>query len=194
MVGLDSKPLQVPGGRALSQQQVVGAVLNSLYRRADWTPLLQALTTASHGDGQALLKLADEGNHRNPDCSYGQINDAFPAVRCLDSRASSVRAAERSAEREAKKAPILGPLSGPDLICPLWPVAPAPKEPRITAKGAAPILVLGTTGDPATPTRRGCEPAKASCNITTRAVQSRSYPRPRLSRHGVQWRIACSLL
>src|SRR3954471_6904487 len=151
LLGLDSRPLQVRGGRALSQQQGVGAVLNSLYRRADWTPLLQALTTASQGDGRALLKLADEGNFRNPDGSYGQINDAFPAVRCLDSRASSVRAAERSAEREAKKAPILGPLSGPDLICPLWPVVPAPKAPRITAKGAAPILVLGTTGDPATP-------------------------------------------
>ena len=28
---------------------------------------------------------------------------------------------------------------------------PAPQEPKITGAGAAPILVLGTTGDPATP-------------------------------------------
>jgi hypothetical protein len=62
-----------------------------------------------------------------------------------------VRAAERSAKQQAKRAPILRPLSGPDLVCPLWPVAPAAKEPRITAKGAAPIVVVGTTGDPATP-------------------------------------------
>jgi pimeloyl-ACP methyl ester carboxylesterase len=149
--GLDARPLQVPGGRALSQQQGVSGTLNSLYGRGDWAPLLKALTAARRGDGQPLLKLADEGNYRGPDGSYGQINDAFPAVRCQDSRASSVRAAERSAKQQAKRAPILGPLSGPDLVCPLWPVAPAPKEPRITAKGAAPIVVVGTTGDPATP-------------------------------------------
>ena len=148
---LDAKPLPVPGGRALSQQQGVSGTLNSLYGRADWAPLLKALAAARRGDGQPLLKLADEGNFRSPDGSYGQINDAFPAVRCQDSRASSVRAAERSARQQAKRAPIIGRLAGPDLICPLWPVPPAPKEPRITARGAAPIVVVGTTGDPATP-------------------------------------------
>jgi len=150
LVGLDGQPLPVDG-RALSQQQGVQGTLNSLYGRDDWPPLLKALTAATRGDGRELLALADQGNYRNRDGSYGQINDAFPAVRCLDSRASSVRAAERSAKRQAKKARILGPLSGPDLVCPLWPVAPAPKAPRITARGAAPIVVLGTTGDPATP-------------------------------------------
>jgi pimeloyl-ACP methyl ester carboxylesterase len=149
--GLDAKPLQVAGGRLLSQQQAVGGTLNSLYGRGDWPPLLQALAAARRGDGQPLLKLADEGNFRRPDGSYGQINDAFPAVRCQDSRASSVRTAERSAAQQAKRAPVLGPLFGPDLVCPLWPVAPAPKEPRIRAAGAAPIVVVGTTGDPATP-------------------------------------------
>jgi len=149
--GLDGKPLTVPGGRVLTQQLGVEGVVNSLYGRDDWRPLLQALTGAVDGDARALLALADAGNFRASDGSYGQINDAFPAIRCLDSRATSVRDARRSAQREAKKAPVLGPLSGADLVCPLWPVPPAPRQPRITAEGAAPILVLGTTGDPATP-------------------------------------------
>jgi len=149
--GLDRTPLQV-GGRALSQQQGVQGTLNSLYGRDDWPRLLKALAAARQGDGRELLVLADEGNFRDPhNGSYGQINDAFPAVRCLDSQTTSVRAAERSAARQVRRAPILGPLSGPDLVCPLWPVAPAPKQPKITADGAAPIVVLGTTGDPATP-------------------------------------------
>ena len=49
------------------------------------------------------------------------------------------------------EAPILGRLNGPDLVCPLWPVKPAPKQPKIDADGAPPIVVIGTTGDPATP-------------------------------------------
>ena len=148
---LDGKPLQVQD-RTLSQQQGVQGTLNSLYGRDDWPPLLEALASARQGDGRGLLALADKGVFRDPrDGSYGQINDAFPAVRCLDSRAASVRAAERSADRQARRAPLLGPLSGADLVCPLWPVAPAPRQPEITADGAAPIVVLGTTGDPATP-------------------------------------------
>ena len=63
----------------------------------------------------------------------------------------SVRAAVRRSQTLIKKAPIIGPFWGPDLTCPLWPVAPAPPTPKIIGRGAAPIIVIGTTGDPATP-------------------------------------------
>jgi pimeloyl-ACP methyl ester carboxylesterase len=151
LASLDEKPLTTAGGRVLSQQQGVQGLVSPLYGRAQWPDLLRALTAAVGGDGRALLALADRGNYRNPDGTYGQINDAFPAVRCADSQETSVARAEREAAAVAKKAPVLGPFSGPDLVCPLWPVAPAPEAPRITAAGAAPIVVLGTTGDPATP-------------------------------------------
>ncbi|MFD0885739.1 alpha/beta hydrolase [Streptosporangium algeriense] len=36
------------------------------------------------------------------------------------------------------------------LACAYWPIEPAPKE-KIDAQGAAPILVVGTKRDPATP-------------------------------------------
>lgn len=150
LTGLDAQPLTV-GARQLSQAQAVQGVVDPLYERGDWPVLLKALAAADEGNGQDLLALADAGNFRNGNGAYGQIAYSFPAIRCLDSQATSVAAAERSAKRDSEKAPLLGPLGGPDLVCPLWPVAPAPKEPRITAKGAAPIVVVGTTGDPATP-------------------------------------------
>jgi len=149
--GLDANPLPGANGRVLSQQQGVQGVVDALYSRDDWSVLADAIATASGGDGTKLLALADAGNFRSADGTYGQINYSFPAVRCLDSRDVSVAKAQREAERVKKKAPVLGPLAGADLVCPLWSVAPAPKEPKITGEGAAPILVLGTTGDPATP-------------------------------------------
>ncbi|WP_375426608.1 alpha/beta hydrolase [uncultured Friedmanniella sp.] len=150
LTGLDGRPLPV-GDRQLSQAQGVQGVVDPLYERDDWPRLLKALETAEKGNGRDLLELADAGNFRSSNGTYGQIVDAFPAIRCLDSQDTSVAAAEREAKRDGELAPLLGPLAGPDLVCPLWPVAPAPKEPKITATGARPIVVVGTTGDPATP-------------------------------------------
>ena len=151
LAGLDEAPLGTPGGRLLSQQQAVQGLVTSLYGREQWTSLLPALSAAVEGDGRGLLALADRGNLRYQDGTYGQLNASFPAIRCLDSQAASVTGAQRAAKRLVRKAPVLGPFAGADLVCPLWPVAPAPKQPRIDAEGAPPIVVLGTTGDPATP-------------------------------------------
>ena len=150
---LDQQPLEVEGGRTLSQQQGVEAVFYSMYGgRGSWPELRDALTAAIlDGDGGGLLQLADASNRRNPDGTYGQLNYAFPAIRCLDSQDDSVRAAEKRLAEESRRAPILGRLNGPDLACPLWPVKSAPKQPAVDGDGAPAILVIGTTGDPATP-------------------------------------------
>jgi hypothetical protein len=46
---------------------------------------------------------------------------------------------------------VLAPFNGADVYCPLWPVAPAPKTGRLHRVGDRPVVVVGTTGDPATP-------------------------------------------
>ena len=102
-------------------------------------------------DGRSLLTLGDRSNFRQDDGSYDQLNYSFPAVRCLDSQDASVREVERRYARVSKAAPVLGRLGGADLTCVLWPVASAPPPPVIDAVGARPIVVIGTTGDPATP-------------------------------------------
>ena len=149
---LDQRPLAV-GPRMLSQQQGLEAVFFSLYAgQSGWDVLLGALNEAVFtGRGDGLLRLADVSNQRGADGRYGQISYAFPAIRCLDSPDRSVRAAQRRLASAALRAPVLGRLGGADLLCPLWPVASAPELPTVTADGAPPIVVIGTTGDPATP-------------------------------------------
>jgi pimeloyl-ACP methyl ester carboxylesterase len=151
--GLDQQPLEVSGGRNLSQQQGVEAVFYSMYGgTSSWPRLRDALTTAIFDkNGGGLLELADASDRRDRDGRYGQLNYAFPAIRCLDSQDDSVREAQDRLAKESRSAPILGRLNGPDLACPLWPVKPAPKQPVVDAVGAPPIVIIGTTGDPATP-------------------------------------------
>ena len=150
---LDQQPLAVDGGRSLSQQQGVEAVFYAMYGgKTSWTGLRDALTAAIFdGDGSGLMQLADASDRRDRDGTYGQLIYSFPAIRCLDSRGDSVRGAQKRLAEESRRAPILGRLNGPDLACPLWPVKPGPKQPAVDANGAPPILVIGTTGDPATP-------------------------------------------
>jgi pimeloyl-ACP methyl ester carboxylesterase len=151
--GLDQQPLDSAVGRTLSQQQGVEAVFYAMYGgTSSWPRLRDALNAAIvDRDAAGLLELADASARRDRDGSYGQLNYAFPAIRCLDSQDDSVRAAEKRLAEESKGAPILGRLNGPDLVCPLWPVKPAPKQPPVDAAGSPPILIIGTTGDPATP-------------------------------------------
>jgi hypothetical protein len=148
---LDGQPLRV-GPRELTQQLGVAGIVYVLYASAEeYKYLLLALDNAiNKGDGKVLLGLADQLNERNAQGEYGQINFAFPAVRCLDEPDRGVQGEIELARSTAAKAPILGPVIGPDLVCALWPVRPVPQR-RLEGVGAAPIVVVGNTGDPATP-------------------------------------------
>ena len=149
---LDATPFRV-GSRQLTQQLAVTGVIFVLYENEEaWTYLLKALEAAVQGnDGRALLALADEYNQRRSNGEYGQSNYAFPAIRCLDTDDEGIREADQEIAAAVKQAPTLGPFLGPNYVCPMWPVPPAPDPGKLRGKGAAPIVVIGTTGDPATP-------------------------------------------
>lgn len=148
---LDAKPLPV-GDRELTQSLAVLGVLTPLYQDDRvWPQLRQGLSEAFNGNGSALLRFADSYNQRDSSGTYGQMLFGFDAVRCLDEGDPGVSGAEKEAAETAKKAPVFGAYSGPDLVCPLWPVAAREPIGTITAPDAPPILVVGTTGDSATP-------------------------------------------
>lgn len=152
LAGLDQRPLPGRSGRSLSQQQGVQAVYAALNdAQTGWAQLETGLAAARAGDGTGLLRLADRANDRRENGAYGPFLSAFASIRCLDSRTTSVAAAEQAAAADNAAAPVLGPFGGPDLQCTQWPVAPAAEIGRITATGAPPVVVVGTTGDPATP-------------------------------------------
>ncbi len=148
---LDATPLKV-GDRELTQSLAVTGTLQPLYQdESEWPQLRQALSDAFAGDGTRLLAYADAYNGRSSAGEYGQLLFAFNAIRCLDDGDPGLDGALADAENAAEQAPIFGPYMGADLVCPLWPVPAREPLPTITGPGAAPILVVGTTGDSATP-------------------------------------------
>ncbi|QDP95147.1 alpha/beta hydrolase [Microlunatus elymi] len=150
---LDQHP--IPGGRRdLTQALATSGLIYALYFPASsWPVLLTGLEQAIfNNDGTALLTWADQYNQRNAAGNFGQFNAAFPAIRCLDITDDGVKGALREWHQVEKKAPTIGPFMGPDLGCPTWPVKSTDDlAAKIKYSGRPPVLILGTTGDPATP-------------------------------------------
>ena len=149
---LDRKP-QKYGNRLLTQSLGVTGMVTYLYWGAQgYEPLSQALMALQKQIPAGLVYTADAMNGRNEDGSYGSMTYSFPAIGCIDSSDPGLAGARTELAEDVKKAPILGPQFGPNLACTFWTARPAPQI-DIVGKGAAPILVLGATGDPATPYR-----------------------------------------
>jgi hypothetical protein len=122
-----------------------------MYSDSNWPQLEQALADAQQGDGSGLLQLYDDYYQRKEDGSYGNELEAFLAISCLDDPGStSIKDVEDAVPDYVAVAPRLGANFGYGYSCALWPVKPAIKI-DVTGKGAGPIVVIGTTGDPATP-------------------------------------------
>ncbi len=147
-------PQQTPEGRVVTGTEFTGALAFGMYSTDLWAPLTGALTQAFAGDASGMLMLADFSADRDSDGKYNSNTAAaFTAINCLDYPMNSDLAHMREQTELLKKAaPTFGELlaySG--LTCKFWPF-PATGEPApISAAGAGPILVVGTTGDPATP-------------------------------------------
>src|SRR5699024_7926120 len=81
--------------------------------------------------------------------------EANIAINCIDYPVQGDLADWRTDAAElAEISPTFGPsLAYGEVTCDAWPV-PATGEPApVTASGAAPIVVIGTTGDPAPPSQ-----------------------------------------
>jgi len=156
---LDGHPVSV-GERELTQSQAVWGVAMMLYGgKASWPRLADAVEQARSGQGATLLASADELNGRGADGQYSSLFYSFDAIRCLDTTDKGIAGADAQWAADRKAAPVFGTYEGPDYVCPLWPVPPAPRV-HIAAPHASPILVIGTTGDPATPYQQAVTMAK----------------------------------
>ncbi len=126
----------------------------AMYSQGLWLPLVDAMRDATQGDGTALMHLADRYADRSPGGDYaGNIMEVIYAVNCLDKPESAdVAEHRRLAEDAESEAPTWGPfLMWSSLPCGFWPVEPTGAPEAISASGADPIVVIGTTRDPATP-------------------------------------------
>jgi pimeloyl-ACP methyl ester carboxylesterase len=150
----DSNPLPGDGTRTVNEPLATIGVIAALYDKQTWPLLRQALTQANAGNGQLLLLFADSYFQRDEKGNYDNTMAANAAINCLDSppAAQTIEDVEKQKDAFREASPIFGEtLAWAGLSCTHWPVPAVDKPREIKAAGAAPILVVGTTRDPATP-------------------------------------------
>lgn len=155
LVSLDSNPVQV-GDREVNEAVATYAVLSYLYFPAyDYPRLREALTAlVVNGSGKELLDLLDERISRGTDGRYlDNSSDAFYAVTCADRKSEvSVARVRQIAQEWSVEAPTFGASVAWGLLaCNGWPNIADDPVTKVTARGSAPILVVSTIHDPATP-------------------------------------------
>ncbi|MFE0425982.1 alpha/beta hydrolase [Streptomyces sp. NPDC058953] len=153
--GLDTRPLPAADGRKLTETMALTGIIQALYAEDFWPYLTDALTAAEGGDGSELLALADMYTGRDEKGRYTTQDHAQRAISCADAaaRPTTAEVTSRHLAEFTEVSPVFGPYLAWDVAgwCADWPVDGAWEKPKVSAKGAAPILVVGTTGDPATP-------------------------------------------
>jgi pimeloyl-ACP methyl ester carboxylesterase len=149
----DADPLPTSAGRDLTEGLAVLGIWAPLYNKDYWFALDQGLKAAFSGDGDVLLKLSDAYLNRGPDGYNDNSSEALYAVNCLD-RDEWVDPGEvgRYESRLEKASPTFGRLFAWGLTaCGSWAVHSKKKPSALEATGSAPIMVVGTSRDPATP-------------------------------------------
>ena len=156
MTSLDRKAIPAPrtgDPRLVGPGLAWSAVLGSLYSESYWPILEIALAQAKDGDGSLMLAISDPFRGRKPNGSYSNLQDAYVGNTCLDYPApTDVKVFTGWASDLSETAPHFAELVAyNDLVCAFWSV-PAQGTPRVIAAAGSPtIVVVGTTGDPATP-------------------------------------------
>ncbi|MGO1166639.1 MAG: alpha/beta hydrolase [Janibacter sp.] len=151
---IDSEPVDASGGLELTEGWASIGIAQAMYDEGMWSQLTDALVSLDEGDGGPLMDLGMAYAGRDASGSYSSnIMEALPAVNCLDrGDDTDPQSWDRVAKEVSEEAPIWGTfLAWESLSCATWPVEATGKAHTIDAKGADPILVVGTTRDPATP-------------------------------------------
>ncbi len=154
LASVEASPIRNGDGRELGANTLVTAIIFPLYDKASWTYLSKMFASVKKGSAAFAFQLADAYNSRNGDGTYADNStEAFTAVNCLDYTSNADPAVMKQQAAElAKAAPVIGPyLAYGDIGCANWPYKSTLKRGPIAAAGSAPILVVGTTNDPATP-------------------------------------------
>lgn len=150
----EKKPLATKSNnRILSESLMVLGTASALYDSATgWPDLRKAIAEAKNGNGGTFLKLADEYTGRLEDGTYRSNEfDSAAVIDCLDFKDNrSIEAMKKDAQTFYENAPLFGPyLAYSGLGCKYFD---APKATTIVpTKTANTIVIIGTTGDPATP-------------------------------------------
>jgi len=156
LLRLDSQPLPVTNdARVKELTEAWGSIglAAAMYSRSAWPRLVRALEAAKSGSGDELMDLANGYADRTSAGTYtGNIMEVIYAVNCLDRPdTANVAEVQANATAFAAKAPTWGTMMAWGSVpCGVWPIQTGNQPKRITAQGSGPIVVVGTTRDPAT--------------------------------------------
>ena len=139
-----------PLNRNMLMSGVISAMYDTAYRPYLDTGLDQLV---KNNDGSFLLRWYDLMSEREGGKFKNNGNEAIAAINCADYPSSSPSENKKYAERLKKEAPVFGVDSGGEEtdVCKLLPYRPKSNPGPYRAKGSAPIVVIGTRYDPATP-------------------------------------------
>ncbi|MFI6810529.1 alpha/beta hydrolase [Streptomyces luteogriseus] len=165
---LDRTPIPGIFPRQLTQTAATSGIAQALYSQDFWEYLTEGLEQAYDGDGRILLSLSDSMNGRSDNGEYSNITPANVAINCADDKPRYDSAyVERKLPDFRAASDLFGDyLAWSMLSCTDWAVPGAADHPDVSAPGSAPILVVGNTGDPATP----YEGARAMVNALGKGV------------------------
>ncbi|WP_327709113.1 alpha/beta hydrolase [Streptomyces sp. NBC_00464] len=153
---LEKKPAPAGGGRKIDADDLAYAVSDHLDLGTDgWSPLAKALTALiDHNDGRPLSERAEDiGSADRAATPHTSNVAARTAITCAD---SSLRPGFERLDRDEAHVRAASPVFGAAwssgvYLCYDWPFDGERTTPQVNADGAAPILVVGGTGDPITP-------------------------------------------
>jgi pimeloyl-ACP methyl ester carboxylesterase len=150
----DRASLPTASGRRLTGGEALYGVLAPLYSKSLWPALDRGLQTALNGNGTVLMALADYYLDRTDKGRFkNNTFEVFNVVGCLD-HDDGIPSSRipRYLPRFEKASPTLGASFAASLsVCTVWPVHSGRRPAPVRVVGAPPIMVVGTTRDPATP-------------------------------------------
>jgi pimeloyl-ACP methyl ester carboxylesterase len=148
---LRTQPLDGGGGAQVGVSELYTALFSRLYGQSRWSSLAQALGAAERGNGAPILSLTRSYLGETPGATIN--SDASTAINCLDHPVeTNLDAYDALAAQAATRARHFGPyMAWAGIVCATWKAPPTRVPHPVTAPGAPPTLVIGTTSDPATP-------------------------------------------
>lgn len=151
LLARESSALPTFDERGLALQAAIAGIIVTLYSEESWSFLSQAFDEAFGGNGSTFLLLADFYNDRDPDGGYlSNITEANYAISCSDDWLWQEVPDVTTEVMQAS--PVFGRyFASDDFGCEGWPQGIGMQKLDYTVPLANGPLIVGTTGDPATP-------------------------------------------